>query len=324
MNIKTGLAAAAMALAGLTAVPDALAAGYPAKPITIIYPYTPGSASDTLSRVVGEVLQKSLGQPVIVENKPGAGGTIALDYVVRAAPDGYTLAFTASGAMAVSPHLYHLRFKPADALTPITTLVEIPFVFVTRPDLPEKTLKQFVDKARAAPGAITSANAGIGTQAHLTQMMFLNAAGIDLNVIAYKGGAPAVNDLMGGHLDSMIDNAAAQAGYINAGKVRGLFVTSKYRVAAYPDVPTAEEAGLPGFSAVGWFGLAAPKGTPPEIIDRLNAALVQGLNEPAARQRLVDAGWVPVVGTPAEAQARTLADLDALGQIVRKIGLQPN
>ena len=227
-----------------------------------------------------EVLQKALGQPVIVENKPGAGGTIALEYVSRAQPDGHTLAFTASGAMAVSPHLYKLRFTPTEDLAPITTLVEIPFVFVTRADAPERDLQSFIRKARATPGGVTSANAGIGTQAHLTQMLFLKAAGIDLNVIAYKGGAPAVNDLMGGHLDSMIDNAAAQAGYIQAGKVRGLFVTSKYRVAAYPDVPTAEEAGLPGFSAVGWFGLAAPRGTPDAVIQRLNAALVAGWANP--------------------------------------------
>ena len=170
-------------------------------------------------------------------------------------------------------------------------------------------------------GGVTSANAGIGTQAHLTQMLFLKAAGIDLNVIAYKGGAPAVNDLMGGHLDSMIDNAAAQAGYIQAGKVRGLFVTSKYRVAAYPDVPTAEEAGLPGFSAVGWFGAArhARRGHP--AAERRAGG---GLGEPAARKRLTDAGWVPVVGTPEEARERARADLDALGKVVRQIGLQPN
>ena len=242
-------------LAGLSPA-GAAEARYPSKPITIVYPYAPGSASDTLSRVVGEVLQKALGQPVIVENKPGAGGTIALEYVSRAQPDGHTLAFTASGAMAVSPHLYKLRFTPTEDLAPITTLVEIPFVFVTRADAPERDLQSFIRKARATPGGVTSANAGIGTQAHLTQMLFLKAAGIDLNVIAYKGGAPAVNDLMGGHLDSMIDNAAAQAGYIQAGKVRGLFVTSKYRVAAYPDVPG--RGGRPADSRP-WAGSAWPR-----------------------------------------------------------------
>ena len=259
MNIKRALAA--FLLAGLSPAGAQAEARYPSKPITIVYPYAPGSASDTLSRVVGEVLQKALGQPVIVENKPGAGGTIALEYVSRAQPDGHTLAFTASGAMAVSPHLYKLRFTPTEDLAPITTLVEIPFVFVTRADAPERDLQSFIRKARATPGGVTSANAGIGTQAHLTQMLFLKAAGIDLNVIAYKGGAPAVNDLMGGHLDSMIDNAAAQAGYIQAGKVRGLFVTSKYRVAAYPDVPTAEEAGLPDSRP--WAGSAWPRAARP-------------------------------------------------------------
>ena len=151
MNIKRALAA--LLLAGLSPAGAQAEARYPSKPITIVYPYAPGSASDTLSRVVGEVLQKALGQPVIVENKPGAGGTIALEYVSRAQPDGHTLAFTASGAMAVSPHLYKLRFKPTEDLAPITTLVEIPFVFVTRADAPERDLQSFIRKARAAPAA---------------------------------------------------------------------------------------------------------------------------------------------------------------------------
>ena len=172
-----------------------------------------------------------------------------------------TLAFTASGAMAVSPHLYKLRFTPTEDLAPITTLVEIPFVFVTRADAPERDLQSFIRKARATPGGVTSANAGIGTQAHLTQMLFLKAAGIDLNVIAYKGGAPAVNDLMGGHLDSMIDNAAAR--WLHPGGQGPWPVRHQQVPRGRLSGRAHGRGGRPaGFSAVGWFGLAAPLARP--------------------------------------------------------------
>lgn len=192
---------------------------------------------------------------------------------------------------------------------PITVLVDIPFVAVTNVNFPAKNLKEFITQAKARPGEISFGNAGIGTQAHLTQVLLTKVAGIDVNIVAYNGGTPAVNDLMGGHLDAMIDNAAAQAPHIQSRKVNPLFVTSKSRVAAYPNVPTAHETGLEGFSAVGWFGLAAPKGTPTAIINRLNKALVQGFAQPDIQKRLIDAGWVPVASTPAEATVRAKTDL---------------
>lgn len=297
---------------------------YPTKPITIVYPYAGGSASDTLTRQVGEIIAKALGQPVIVDSKPGAGGSMALEQVTRAAADGYTLVLTASGTMAVNPHIYNLKYKPADDLTSITTLVDIPFIVVTRNSFPSKTLKEFIAYAKANPGKVAFANAGMGTQAHLTQVAFLKTAGITANVVSYKGGAPALTDLLGGHIDAMIDNAAAQVGNVQADKVRALFVTTRARSTSLPKVPTADEAGLPGFVTSGWFGLAAPKGTPQPIIDRLNAVIVKAFAQSETREKLLAAGWIPVASSPSDSDSRARADLVRFGAITQQLNLKPN
>ena len=294
------------------------------RPITIIYPYAAGSASDLLTRQVAEILSHALGNAVIVEAKPGAGGSTALEYVARAPADGHTLVLSASGTMAVNPHIYKLRYSPVDDLVPITVLTEIPFIAVTNVDFPVKNLKEFITLAKKQPGQITFANAGLGTQSHLTQMMFLKAAGIDANIVAYRGGTPMVTDLMGGHVDAAFDNAAAQMANVRANKVRALFVTSPTRLESMPQVPTADEAGLPGFTASGWFGLAAPKGTPQAIIERMNQAIAEAFKKPEMRRKLIDAGWVPVANSPAEAAARARADLARLGAIVHQLGIKPN
>lgn len=295
---------------------------YPTKPITIIYPYAAGGASDALARQIAELIGKSLGQPVIVDAKPGAGGSTALEMVARAPADGYTLVLSASGTMAVNPHIYNLRYKPVEDLASITILAEIPFVVVTNNNFPARNLKEFVEYAKANPGKTSFANAGIGTQAHLTQVMFLKAAGITANVVPYKGGTPATSDLLGGHVDALVDNAAAQVGNVQAGKVRPLFVTTKARSPSLPTVPTAEEAGLPGFVTSGWFGLAAPKGTPQAIIDKLNAVVVKGMAEPQFHKKMVEAGWTPIGSSPAEAAARAKSDLARFGAVARLIELK--
>lgn len=324
MSKRDFLATAAFALA-CTALgaPHARAEGaYPTKPITIVYPYAGGSASDILARQVGEIISKALGQPVIVEAKPGAGGSTAMEMVTRAPADGYTLVLSASGTMAVNPYIYNLRYKPVDDLAAITILAEIPFIVVTNNAFPAGNLKEFIAYAKANPGTVSFANSGVGTQAHLTQLMFLKAAGISANVIPYKGGAPATTDLLGGHVDAMIDNAAAQVGNVQADRVRPLFVTTRERSASLPGVQTAGEAGLPGFVTSGWFGLAAPKGTPQAIIERLNAAVVAGMAEPGMRKKLLDAGWMPVGCSSAEATARAKADLARFGAVAQQIDLK--
>jgi tripartite-type tricarboxylate transporter receptor subunit TctC len=305
-----------------TCAAGAAEAAYPAKPITIIYPYASGSASDALARQAGEIIAKALGQPVIVDAKPGAGGSTALELATRAPADGHTLVLTASGTMAINPYLYNLRYKPVDDLASITILAEIPFVVVVNPSFPARNLSEFIAYAKANPGKVSFANSGLGTQAHLTQMMFMKAGGITANVVPYKGGSPATTDLLGGHVDALIDNAAAQTSNVQSGKVRALFVTSKERSASLPSVPTADEAGLAGFITSGWFALAAPKGTPKAIIDKLNGVIVQGLAQPEIRRRLLDAGWIPVGSTPEEAVSRARSDLARFGQIARQIDLR--
>lgn len=325
MNILRRNLAASLGLAAMGLVPLAQATepAYPNKPITIVYPYAGGSASDALTRLVGEILTKALGQPVIVESKPGAGGSLALELVSRAAPDGHTLVVTASGTMAVNPHIYNLKYKPVDDLVSITTLADIPFIVVTRKSFPATTLKEFIAYAKANPGKVAFANAGSGTQAHLTQVMFMQAAGISANLISYKGGAPAVADLLGEHIDAMIDNAAAQVPNVQSDKVRPLFVTTRTRSVSLPSVPTADEAGLPGFVASGWFGLAAPKGTPKPIVDKLHAAIAKAFAQPDIRKKLLDAGWAPLASTPADADARARSDLVRFGAIAQQLKLEP-
>ncbi|MDP9995159.1 tripartite-type tricarboxylate transporter receptor subunit TctC [Variovorax boronicumulans] len=300
------------------------AESYPSKPITIVYPYAGGSASDTLTRQFGEILSKALGQPVVVESRPGAGGSMALEQVTRAPADGHTLVLTASGTMSVNPHIYNLKYKPVEDLAPIAILVDIPFIAVSNLSSPAKNLKEFIAVAKARPGTLSFGNAGTGTQAHLTQVMFLKAAGITANIIPYKGGAPMTTDLLGGHVDAAFDNAAAQVANVHAGRVRPLFVTTQTRSPTLPDVPTADEAGLPGFVASGWFGLAAPKGTPLPIIEKLNRIVVAAMRDSATRRKLLEAGWMPVGSSPEEAAARARADLVRFGAIVSQLGLKPN
>ncbi|MFM9869257.1 Bug family tripartite tricarboxylate transporter substrate binding protein [Achromobacter xylosoxidans] len=297
---------------------------YPAKPITIVYPYAPGSASDTMTRLLAEAMSKRLGQPVIVESKPGAGGSIATEHVVRAAPDGYTLLLSASGTIAVNPHLYKLRYNPVQDLAPISIAVEVPFVFVVGKGFAAQDYAAFKALSHQKPGGLTSTNAGLGTQAHLTQASFAKLAGVNLAIVGYKGAAPAVNDVLGGHVDSMMDNAASQIPYVTTGKTTALFVTSDYRFDGYPDVPTARELGITGLVPAGWFGLAAPKGTPAEVIATLRSALAASLDEPPMREKLKALGWVVVGSTPEQALERARTDYERLGQVVRDLGLQPN
>ena len=320
---RSGVTIAALMLSLGMAAAHA-ADGYPGKPITIVYPYAPGSASDTMTRLLADAMSKKLGQPVIVEGKPGAGGSIATEHVVRSAPDGYTLLLSASGTIAVNPHIYKLRYNPVEDLEHISIAVEVPFVFVVGKDFQAQDYASFKKLSEQKSGGLTSANAGLGTQAHLTQAAFAKLAGVNLSIVGYKGAAPAVNDLLGGHVDSMMDNAASQIPYVSSGKTTALFVTSDYRFDGYPKVPTAKELGITGLVPAGWFGFAAPKGTPPAVTTKLQSALSTTLQEPDIQRKLKELGWVIVGNTPAQALERARGDYALLGQVVRDIDLKPN
>ena len=314
---------AAACLAAFSAAPAAAADNFPSKPITIILPYATGGSADMLARFAAQALQSELGQPAIVEAKPGAGGVFGTEYVARAEPDGHTLVVTASGTMAVNPYVYKLRYKPLEDFQQVTVLVDLPFVVVTNNEFPGKNLQEFIEYGRKNPNGITFGNAGLGTQQHLTQLMFARAAGIEVNIVPYKGSSPAMNDLLGGHINALLDNTGVQTPFIKAGKVRPLFVTNPERVAALPDVPTAAEAGLPGFSAVAWFGLAAPSGTPDAVVEKIQQALAREFGKPEMKQRLLDLAMIPRVSTPAETTARVQHDLKTFGKIAKEIDLQP-
>jgi len=320
-NLK--LLAAACVATVMSASAAVAADSYPSKPITIILPYATGGTADMLARYAADALQSELGQPAIVEARPGAGGVLGTEHVARAEPDGYTLVLTASGTMAVNPYVYKLRYKPLEDFKQVTVLVDLPFVVVTNNQFPAKNLREFIDYGRQHPGAITFGNAGMGTQQHLTQLMFARAAGIEVNVVPYKGSSPAMTDLLGGHINAVLDNTGVQTPFIQAGKVRALFVTNPRRVAALPDVPTAPEAGLPGFSAVAWFGLAAPHGTPDAVVEKVQQTIARAFAKPEMQRRLQDLGMIPKASTPAETTARVKADLQTFGKIAKEIDLKP-
>src|SRR5690606_28501933 len=310
---------AAACLAAFSAAPAAAADNFPSKPITIILSYATSRSAETLARLPAQALQSELGQPAIVEAKPGAGGVLGTEYVARAEPDGHTLVVTASGTMAVNPYVYKLRYKPLEDFQQVTVLVDLPFVVVTNNEFPGKNLQEFIEYGRQNPNGITCGNAGLGTQQHLTQLMFARAAGIEVNIAPYKGSSPAMNALLVGHINAVHDNPSVQTPFIKAGKVRPLFVTYPERVAALPDVPTAAEAGLPGFSAVAWFGLAAPSGTPVAVVEKIQQALAREFGKPEMKQRLLDLAMIPRVSTPAETTARVQHDLKTFGKIAKEI-----
>ena len=292
-------AAAAMSLALLAAVTGAQAQGpapFPSKTITIIVPYTAGGTTDLLARSVAEVLRRESGQTVVVDNKPGAGGSIAGKMVVRANPDGYTLLMTSSGINSVTPVVYK-DFNALEGLAQVSVLVDVPFVVVAGKQFAAQNLRDFIAYAKQKPGDIKIGNASQGSHGHLTQMLFDQAAGVKLTSVPYKGSVPSVNDLLGGHIEAAIDNVGVLKPFIDSEKVTPLFVTSKTRSPALPQVPTATELGLP-FDSVAWFGLAAPHNTPPQVVQAIRNMVAKGFEDKAQQAKLIQAGLTPVLARP--------------------------
>ncbi len=299
-------------LLGPLALAAALAAGhlpaaaqaYPAKPIHLVVGYAAGGSTDSVARLLGQKLAEELGQPVIVENKPGAGATIASDYVAKAAPDGYTL-FMSTIANTINTTLYkRLSFDFERDFAPVSLVATVPNVLVVNPEVPAKTVKEFIALAKSKPGGINFGSSGSGSSVHLSGELFNMVAGVKLTHVPYKGSAPAAVDLMSGQIQAMFDNLSTALPFIKAGKLRALAVTSAERSPAAPDIPTMAEAGLPECEVLSWFALVAPAKTPKDIVDRLNAATVKALADPAVKQQFAALGADPVSSTPA-----VLADL---------------
>lgn len=300
---------------------SAQAAGYPERPVALVVAFTPGGPSDVLARIVGKKMEELLGQPFIIENKPGAGGNIAADFVAHAPHDGYTLLMGNNSILATNESLYKkLSYSPAKDFIPITLVGTQANILVVNPKVPVKSLTELIELCRAQPGKINFASSGYGAAAHLAGELFKAEARVNIVHVPYKGAAPALQDVIAGHDQMMFATAASVIGHINSGQVRALAVTTLKRTAILPDVPTMDEAGLKGFEASTWHGLVAPAGTPPAIIAKLHEAAVKALHDPGVRTSLQRLG-VDIVGdTPDEFKAYIAKEVPKWAEVVKASG----
>jgi tripartite-type tricarboxylate transporter receptor subunit TctC len=294
-------------------------APYPARPISMVVGFAPGGGTDTASRIIAKKLGENLGQTVLVENKAGAGGNIATEFVVKSAPDGYTILLGSVGTLAITPHL--LPKPPFDSLrdlAPITMAVVFPNVLVIHPSVPANTLAEFVKLAKAKPGVLNYGSSGVGNAGHLAGELFRIHAGIDIMHVPYKGGGPATTDLLGGQIAAIFATPASVVGHIKTGRLRALATTGPQRSLAMPEVPTIAESGYPGYEAVNWYAYVAPVKTPKDILVRLNQELVTVLNVPEVREQLISHGLEPQPGT-AESLAKYIErEYATWGRVVRE------
>jgi len=299
-------------------------AQYPTKTVTMLVPYAAGGPTDTVARVMALAMSKPLGQTVIVENRPSAGGILAPETVKNAKPDGYTILIHHIG-MATTPALYRqLRFNPLTDFEYIGLINDVPMTLIARGNFPAKDFKEFLAYIKANKDKVTYANAGVGAASHLCGMLFMSAIQTDMLTVPYKGTAPAMNDLLGGTVDFMCDQTTNTTNQIKGGKVKVYAVTSKKRVPSLPDVPTLDELGLKGFEVGIWHGLYAPKGTPKAVIDKLAAALQEGLKDETVKKRFADLGAEAVPldkANPAALAAHLKSEIDKWGPIIKKAGV---
>lgn len=322
--LRSLVAAAAIALTGLTLSGHALAqtgaASFPDKPIKIVVTFTTGGAPDTLARIIGERLTAAWGQPVIVDNKPGAGGNLGADFVAKSAPDGYTLVVGTVGTHSINPALYaKMPYDAVKDFTPITLIATTPNMLVINNDVPAKNLKDFIALGKKE-GKMTFASSGSGTSIHVSGELFKTMTGIDMVHVPYKGRATAIPDVLGGRVTMMFDNMPSSLALVREGKLRALGVTSSTRSPAAPDIPTIAESGLPGFDAVSWFALFAPANTPKPIIDKLQTEVRRILKTPEVTKKLADNGLDPVGGTSEELAAYQKTELTKWAKVVKDSG----
>ena len=321
--LKQLMPAIALAAAAFCAAQPALAqsaGAYPNKPIHIIVTFTSGGAPDILGRLIGEKLSAAWGQPVIVDNKPGAGGNIGSDFVAKSAPDGYNVVVGTVGTHSINGSLYQsMPFDMVKDFTPVTLLASTPNMLVVNNDVPAKNLKDFIALGKKE-GKMTFASSGSGTSIHVSGELFKTMTGIDMQHIPYKGRASAIPDLLGGRVTMMFDNMPSSLPLVREGKLRALGVTSAKRSLAAPDIPTLAEAGLPGFEAVSWFALFAPANTPRPIVDKLQAEVSKILKSPDISKRLLDLGLEPAGGTPDELAAYQKSEIAKWSKVVKDSG----
>jgi tripartite-type tricarboxylate transporter receptor subunit TctC len=315
--------AIAAILSLLMAQPAAAQTSYPEQTVRILVGFTPGVAPDVTGRLIADKLAAQWGKPVVVENVTGAGGNLACDRTAKAPPDGHTLVMCGNGSLVIAPSLYDkLSFDPVKDLVPITQVFVAANILVVHPDVPANTLPELVALARARPGELTYGHAGVGTSQHLAGELFKVKAGVDIRPVAYRGSTAVMPDLLAGRLSVFFGNIVNVLPQVREGKLRALAVTSLKRSAAAPDLPTMDELGYPGFEAVPWFGLMAPGGTPPEIIDKLHRETVRILAMPDVRKRFDELGLDPIGNTPAEFAAAIRAETPQWAKVIRDAGIK--
>jgi tripartite-type tricarboxylate transporter receptor subunit TctC len=322
-----GVVAAVFFGAAQAASPDSTPAptarGYPSRPIRLIVPFPPGGSTDILARALGEKLSQGLAQPVVIDNRPGAGGSIGAEAVARAAPDGYTLMMGHLGTLAVNPAIYkNLPYDPVKSFAPVSLMAIVPSVLVVNPALPVASAAELVAYAKAHPGKLAYGSAGNGSTSHLTTEYFKLITGTDILHVPYKGVGPMLTDLVSGQLSMGLNGAPAVMAHVNAGRLRALAVTSLTRLEALPQVPTLDEAGVRGFDASGWYGVVAPAGTPQAIVARLNAEVGRAMQTPELRARLDSEGALPAPGTPEEFAAFIRAEIARWDAVLKRAGIQ--
>ncbi|MBD8529430.1 MULTISPECIES: tripartite tricarboxylate transporter substrate binding protein [unclassified Massilia] len=320
---RRALVVAALAAGILASVPFVAQAqaAFPSRALTIVVPFSAGGTTDILARVVGQYLSKDLGQPVIIDNRPGAGGNIGAQMVARAAPDGYTILMGTVGTHAINQSLYKkMPFDPIKDFQPLTRVALVPNLLVAHPSQPYKTVKELIAYAKANPGKVNFASSGSGTSIHLSAEMFNQMAGVDMQHIPYKGSAPALNDLLGGQTAIMFDNMPSVIGHVRAGKLRPIAVTTPQRSRALPDVPTIAESGVPGYSATSWFGLLAPAATPAPVVAKLNAAILKALADPEVKKKFAEQGAEPHGEKPEQFAEFIRSETAKWGQTVKASG----
>jgi tripartite-type tricarboxylate transporter receptor subunit TctC len=315
----------AFALVFVVAATGAAAQSYPSRTITLIVPFSAGGPTDTLGRILAERMSKPLGQTIVVENIAGAGGVIANNKVKQAAPDGYTIAIGHIGTHVLAPVVQDLQVDYVNDFEPIALVASNPQIMLAKNDFPAKTLQDFVTYVKANPGKVSYGTGGPGTPSHVMAVYFGNQVGAPLNIVHYKGSGPAMQDLLAGHIETSFDQAATAVAQVKSGRVRGYAVTSKTRLASLPDLPTVDEAGMPGFYMSIWHAVWAPKGTPRDVVMKLNAAIREALADPAIRKRWDDMGQeVPPLDqqTPEALRAHHKAETEKWGPMIRNAGIK--
>jgi tripartite-type tricarboxylate transporter receptor subunit TctC len=297
--------------------------GYPTRPIRMLVPFSAGAGvTDIMARLVGQHLSAGLGQPVVIENRPGAGGIPGMEAASKAAPDGYTLLMT-NVILAVNSYLYpKLPYDPVKDFMPVTLVNTAPLMLVVHPTVAANSVKELIAYAKAHPGELSFGSGGVGSTPHLSGELFKSLSGIDALHVPYKGGAPALADLVAGQLAFMIENVPGTLPLVKDGKLRALAITSRHRSPLVPDLPTMEEAGVPGYEVVGWNGIVAMTGTPPEIVARLHAEVAKILRSPEVKQKMVALGAQPVGSTPDEFAAFIKAEMARWGKIIKEKGIR--